>query len=91
MVHGLAALAGVLTLALGGTALAFHGGGVAHCDGCHSMHNSPENPVERHAEPAAEGIGSQLDLSELSRRFGAATTSSAPTRATGRRVATSSG
>jgi len=28
-----------------GSALAFHGGGVAHCDGCHSMHNSPENPI----------------------------------------------
>ena len=46
MVHGIAVLAGVLILTLGGTALAFHGGGVAHCDGCHSMHNSPENPVE---------------------------------------------
>ena len=45
IVHGIAVLAGVLILALGGTALAFHGGGVAHCDGCHSMHNSPENPV----------------------------------------------
>ena len=44
-VHGIALLAGVLILALGGTALAFHDGGVAHCDGCHSMHNSPENPV----------------------------------------------
>jgi hypothetical protein len=46
IVHGLAVLAGIVTLALGGTALAFHEGGVAHCDGCHSMHNSPENPVE---------------------------------------------
>ena len=45
MVHGIAALAGVLTLGLAGTAFAFHAGGVAHCDGCHSMHNSPENPV----------------------------------------------
>jgi hypothetical protein len=45
IVHVIAVLAGVLTLALGGTALAFHDGGVAHCDGCHSMHNSPENPV----------------------------------------------
>lgn len=28
---------------LSGTAFAFHGGGVAHCDGCHSMHNSADN------------------------------------------------
>jgi hypothetical protein len=41
--HGIAVLAGVLTLGLAGTALAFHNGGVAHCDGCHTMHNSPEN------------------------------------------------
>jgi hypothetical protein len=26
-----------------GTASAFHDGGVAHCDGCHTMHNSAEN------------------------------------------------
>jgi hypothetical protein len=45
MVLVIAALAGVLTLGMTGTAFAFHGGGVAHCDGCHSMHNSPENPV----------------------------------------------
>ena len=41
----IAALAGILTLGLSGTAMAFHDGGVAHCDGCHSMHDSPENPV----------------------------------------------
>ena len=35
----------MLSMAFAGSALAFHGGGVAHCDGCHSMHNSPENPV----------------------------------------------
>ena len=29
---------------MSGTAFAFHGGGVAHCDGCHSMHNSADNP-----------------------------------------------
>ena len=32
--------AAVITLALSGTGLAFHGDGVAHCDGCHTMHNS---------------------------------------------------
>ncbi|KPK23900.1 MAG: hypothetical protein AMJ61_14730, partial [Desulfobacterales bacterium SG8_35_2] len=36
----------VLGMAFAGSAMAFHGGGVAHCDGCHSMHNSPDNPVE---------------------------------------------
>ena len=45
IVLGIAALAAILTFGLAGTATAFHGGGVAHCDGCHSMHNSPENPV----------------------------------------------
>jgi predicted CXXCH cytochrome family protein len=45
MVPGIAALAGLLAFGLAGTASAFHEGGVAHCDGCHSMHNSPENPV----------------------------------------------
>ena len=29
----------VLALGLGGTAYAFHSGGVAECEGCHSMHN----------------------------------------------------
>lgn len=38
------AAVGMFTLAAG-SAMAFHNGGVAHCDGCHSMHNSPENPV----------------------------------------------
>ncbi|WP_246525767.1 cytochrome C [Geomobilimonas luticola] len=32
--------AAMLTLAASGSALAFHDGGVATCDGCHTMHNS---------------------------------------------------
>lgn len=40
----LIAAVGMFTMAAG-SAFAFHGGGVAHCDGCHSMHNSPENPI----------------------------------------------
>ncbi|MDX2480853.1 MAG: hypothetical protein QNK24_11020, partial [Desulfuromusa sp.] len=28
----------------GGSAFALHDGGVAHCDACHSMHNSADNP-----------------------------------------------
>src|SRR3990170_5482535 len=31
--------AAVLALGLGGTAYAFHSGGVAECSGCHSMHS----------------------------------------------------
>ena len=34
--------AAVVTLALGGNALAFHGDGVAYCAGCHTMHNSQD-------------------------------------------------
>ncbi|MDW7771680.1 MAG: hypothetical protein SCH71_02215 [Desulfobulbaceae bacterium] len=34
-----------MTILAANSAIAFHGGGVAHCDGCHSMHNSPENPI----------------------------------------------
>jgi hypothetical protein len=34
--------AGLLFLVFGTTALAFHDGGVAHCDGCHTMHNSED-------------------------------------------------
>jgi hypothetical protein len=45
VVSGVGALAGILILGLNGTAFAFHQGGVAHCDGCHSMHNSAENLV----------------------------------------------
>jgi hypothetical protein len=35
----------VLTIGMSSMASAFHGGGVAHCDGCHSMHQSPDNPI----------------------------------------------
>ncbi|MBN2332758.1 MAG: cytochrome C [Deltaproteobacteria bacterium] len=36
----------LLMLGFTGTGFAFHGGGVAHCDGCHTMHNSADNPAE---------------------------------------------
>ena len=32
-------------LALGGNALAFHDAGVAHCNGCHTMHNSEDGQL----------------------------------------------
>jgi hypothetical protein len=34
--------AALLSLAFAGSALAFHGGGVAECEGCHTMHNSSD-------------------------------------------------
>ena len=40
------ALAGLLTLGLAGTAFALHDGGVGHCDACHTMHNSADNPAQ---------------------------------------------
>jgi hypothetical protein len=40
------AVAAVALLAVGMPALAFHDGGVAHCNGCHTMHNSPDNPAD---------------------------------------------
>jgi hypothetical protein len=41
----LVAIVAVMTFGLADTASAFHGGGVAHCDGCHSMHQSLDNPI----------------------------------------------
>jgi hypothetical protein len=35
----------MLAVGISSIASAFHGGGVAHCDGCHSMHNSADNPI----------------------------------------------
>ena len=40
-------LIAVFAVAIGfsNTADAMHGGGVGHCDACHSMHNSADNPI----------------------------------------------
>jgi hypothetical protein len=35
----------LLTIGLGGMAFAFHEGGVAYCDGCHTMHNTRNNVI----------------------------------------------
>ena len=48
------------TYGLSGTAFAFHDGGVAGCDGCHTMHNSTNNPMLRVTNPnggSGEGNG----------------------------------
>ena len=44
MLFGIAVV-GFLAFALGNPALALHDGGVAHCDACHTMHNSADNPA----------------------------------------------
>lgn len=40
------AVAAGLVFALSGPSVAFHDGGVAHCDGCHTMHNSIEGVTQ---------------------------------------------
>ncbi len=37
--------AAILIIALNGQSAAFHAGGVGSCDGCHSMHQSADNPI----------------------------------------------
>ena len=38
--HTLIAVAAIATFGFAPKAMAFHDGGVAYCDGCHTMHNS---------------------------------------------------
>ncbi len=45
----------VCAIGLGGTAFAFHSGGVADCAGCHAMHNTPNQPVTGGAPGSATG------------------------------------
>lgn len=67
----------ILTMAAGlvltsGTAFAFHGGGVAHCDGCHSMHNSADNARAGSATAASLMKGSDASSTCLNCHNGAA-------------------
>lgn len=52
----------VMTIGLAGSAFAFHDGGVAHCDGCHSMHNSADNQIgfDRNGNPTGAVANSRL-------------------------------
>ena len=45
----------VCAIGLGGTAFAFHSGGVADCAGCHAMHNTPNAAVSGGAPGSATG------------------------------------
>ncbi|HSN92777.1 MAG TPA: cytochrome C [Anaeromyxobacteraceae bacterium] len=53
------AVAAVLAL-VAGTAYAFHSGGVAECEGCHSMHNSFEGSPNVTGRTFAQGTGPYL-------------------------------
>src|SRR5512134_2359101 len=50
----------VVVLGLGSTSFAFHSGGVAECEGCHSMHNSLEGTTNVTGRSFAEGTGPYL-------------------------------
>ena len=67
------ASASLLTMAFAGSAMAFHAGGVAHCDGCHSMHNSAtDNPRSGSATAADLMKGSDASSTCLNCHNGSA-------------------
>lgn len=53
-------MATMLAVGLGGMAYAFHSGGVAECEGCHSMHNSFEGEPNVTGRSFAQGTGPYL-------------------------------
>jgi predicted CXXCH cytochrome family protein len=53
-------LAAAAAVVLGAPALAFHDGGVAHCNGCHTMHNSQDGVGMNDGLPVGEGFASLL-------------------------------
>ncbi len=60
------AAAAVLTLAASGSALAFHDGGAAYCEGCHTMHNSSGNVAMNKGKAALTGVNYLLQGSDQS-------------------------
>ncbi len=62
--------AALITLGLSSTALAFHAGGVAHCDGCHTMHTSengvvqptPGNALTKGSDPSSTCLNCHGDV-----------------------------
>jgi hypothetical protein len=46
--------AGFIAFGLSGVAMAFHSGGVGHCNGCHSMHNSQDGAPINDAFPIGD-------------------------------------
>jgi len=50
----------LLSFGLSTNSFAFHSGGVAECEGCHSMHNSLEGTTNVTGRTFAEGTGPYL-------------------------------
>ena len=53
-------------VAFASPAMAFHDGGVAHCDGCHTMHNSVNGQVVRGSTDDASAVTNLLAASDAS-------------------------
>jgi predicted CXXCH cytochrome family protein len=51
--------AALFSFATAGSALAFHSGGVAECEGCHTMHNSFEGVPVKKEDGTATGLANQ--------------------------------
>ncbi len=60
------AAAAMLTLAASGSAFAFHDGGVAYCEGCHTMHNSSGNQPMNKKVAALTGVNYLLQGTDQS-------------------------
>ncbi len=60
------AAAAMLTLAASGSALAFHDGGAAYCEGCHTMHNSSGNQAMNKGKAVLTGVNYLLQGSDQS-------------------------
>jgi hypothetical protein len=56
----LVASVSMLAMGLAANAFAFHDGGVAHCDGCHTMHNSSNGAINANGGTVGTGITSTL-------------------------------
>ena len=54
-------VAALITFGLSSTALAFHAGGVAACDGCHTMHSSTLTTLTKGSDPSSTCLNCHKD------------------------------
>ena len=52
----------LFSICLTGSAFAFHGGGVAHCNGCHTMHSSQDGAIAANGGTVGNGLNSNLTM-----------------------------